>query len=281
MVLFFSFGLIISMFAFDVPDASADDTCLCIGKGAFANVTSTRSNGTCRRYQYGPFCFGEGQVGPAGPEGPQGPQGPIGATGPQGPEGPAGPAGATGPEGPEGPEGQAGATGPEGPPGLDGPVYTGVGPVNVNNDTHEIGLNPASMDGDLLMWDAAGNNWIAAPPDVAGVGLENRQPYLALNYLIALTGTFPSRNSADPLIAEIMLFAGNFAPRGWAFCNGQLLPVSQNTALFSILGTTYGGDGESTFAVPDLRGRVPIHVGQGPGLTEYRLGERGGSETTR
>lgn len=83
----------------------------------------------------------------------------------------------------------------------------------------------------------------------------------------------------DPFIGQIILFAGNFAPRGWALCNGQLLPIAQNTALFSILGTTYGGDGQTTFALPDLRGRVPIHPGQGPGLSPYQLGQRAGTET--
>ena len=84
---------------------------------------------------------------------------------------------------------------------------------------------------------------------------------------------------ATPFIGQITLFAGNFAPRGWAFCNGQLLAISQNTALFSILGTTYGGNGQTTFALPDLRGRVPIHPGQGPGLSPYDLGQQGGTET--
>ncbi len=82
----------------------------------------------------------------------------------------------------------------------------------------------------------------------------------------------------DPFIGEIKLFAGNFVPRGWAFCDGQLLPISQNSALFSILGTTYGGDGRTTFALPDLRGRVPVSPGHGPGLSSYRLGEKGGQE---
>ncbi|KPV93697.1 Phage Tail Collar Domain protein [Pseudoalteromonas sp. P1-9] len=82
----------------------------------------------------------------------------------------------------------------------------------------------------------------------------------------------------DPLLGQIMLFAGNFAPRGWAFCDGQLLAISQNSALFSILGTTYGGDGRTTFALPDLRGRVAVHEGNGPGLSPYRLGEKGGVE---
>lgn len=83
---------------------------------------------------------------------------------------------------------------------------------------------------------------------------------------------------ADPFVAEIRIFPFNFAPRGWAFCNGQILPISQNTALFSLLGTFYGGNGQSTFALPDLQGSVPIHQGQGPGLSSYDLGQQGGSE---
>ncbi|SEJ01461.1 Microcystin-dependent protein [Dyadobacter sp. SG02] len=83
----------------------------------------------------------------------------------------------------------------------------------------------------------------------------------------------------DPFVAEIRIFPFNFAPKGWAWCNGQLLPISQNTALFSLLGTTYGGDGKSTFALPDLQGSVPMHPGQGPGLSLRDLGEASGSET--
>jgi microcystin-dependent protein len=84
---------------------------------------------------------------------------------------------------------------------------------------------------------------------------------------------------ADPFVAEIRIFPFNFAPKGWAFCDGQLLPISQNTALFSLLGTTYGGDGKSTFALPDMQGNAPMHPGQGPGLSLHDLGETGGSET--
>ena len=84
---------------------------------------------------------------------------------------------------------------------------------------------------------------------------------------------------ADPFLAEIRIFPYTFAPKGWAFCDGQLLPISQNTALFSLLGTTYGGDGKSTFALPDLRGRAPMHPGHGAGLSSRTLGEAGGSET--
>jgi microcystin-dependent protein len=83
----------------------------------------------------------------------------------------------------------------------------------------------------------------------------------------------------DPFVAEIRIVPFNFAPKGWAFCDGQLLPISQNTALFSLLGTFYGGDGKSTFALPDLQGSVALHPGQGSGLSEYFLGQIGGSET--
>jgi len=84
---------------------------------------------------------------------------------------------------------------------------------------------------------------------------------------------------ADPFVAEIRIFPFNFAPKGWAFCDGQLLPLSQNTALFSLLGTTYGGNGKSNFALPDMQGNAPMHPGQGPGLSLHDLGEMSGSET--
>ncbi|MDD5543530.1 MAG: tail fiber protein [Acidobacteriia bacterium] len=83
----------------------------------------------------------------------------------------------------------------------------------------------------------------------------------------------------DPFVAEIRIFPFNFAPKGWAFCDGQILPISQNTALFSLLGTTYGGDGKSNFALPNFQGSVPMHPGQGPGLSLHDLGETGGSDT--
>jgi microcystin-dependent protein len=84
---------------------------------------------------------------------------------------------------------------------------------------------------------------------------------------------------SEPFLGEIKMFGGNFAPRGYAMCNGQLLAISQNTALFSLLGTTYGGNGVTTFGLPDLRGRVPMHFGQGPGLSNRSLGETGGAES--
>ena len=84
---------------------------------------------------------------------------------------------------------------------------------------------------------------------------------------------------SDPFVAEIRIFGFNFAPRGWAFCDGQILPISQNTALFSLLGTTYGGDGKSNFALPNLQGDAPMHWGQGQGLSLHDLGEESGSQT--
>jgi microcystin-dependent protein len=84
---------------------------------------------------------------------------------------------------------------------------------------------------------------------------------------------------SEPFIAEIRIVGFNFAPRGWAFCDGQLLPVSSNTALFSLIGTTYGGDGKTTFALPNLQARAPMQPGRGPGLTDRRLGQKVGTET--
>jgi microcystin-dependent protein len=86
-------------------------------------------------------------------------------------------------------------------------------------------------------------------------------------------------NMSEPFLGMIAIYGFNFAPRGWAMCSGQILPIAQNTALFSLLGTTYGGNGQTTFALPDLRSRVPIHFGQGPGLSSYDLGQAAGTET--
>lgn len=113
-----------------------------------------------------------------------------------------------------------------------------------------------------------------------GQPLSIRNPYLGVNYIIATQGIFPSQNGADPFLAEITLFAGTFAPRGYALCNGAILSIAQNTALFALLGTTYGGNGQTTFALPDLRGRVPVQQGQASGLSRVDLGESGGVEST-
>ena len=103
---------------------------------------------------------------------------------------------------------------------------------------------------------------------------------ITLLFLVIFLGFSNLKTYAqEGFIGEIRMFGGNFAPRTWALCDGQLLPISQNPALFSILGTTYGGDGRTTFGLPDLRGRVPMHPGNGPGLSSRRLGEKGGSET--
>ncbi|AUC85940.1 phage tail protein [Polaribacter sp. ALD11] len=104
--------------------------------------------------------------------------------------------------------------------------------------------------------------------------------FIALLFICLLSNT--EGNAQDtPLIGEIKIFAGNFAPRGWAYCDGQLLSISQNQALFAILGTTYGGDGRTSFALPDLRGRVAIGPRNGPGLPSYKLGQRGGAPTNK
>ena len=134
----------------------------------------------------------------------------------------------------------------------------------------------------------------AVPPAAAGRPPVARRDFLARTAaavgagLLAFAGrpALPGGDQAhaataalEPFIGEIMMFAGWFPPKGWADCNGQLLPIAQNQALFSLLGTTYGGNGVTTFALPDLRGRAPIHFGQGPGLSDYSLGEMGGTET--
>jgi microcystin-dependent protein len=85
---------------------------------------------------------------------------------------------------------------------------------------------------------------------------------------------------SQPYIGEIRMFGGSFAPAGWAFCNGQLMPISENDALFTLIGTTYGGDGQETFGIPDLQGRIPLHMGQGPGISQnYQIGEKAGTES--
>jgi microcystin-dependent protein len=102
---------------------------------------------------------------------------------------------------------------------------------------------------------------------------------LALGTLLAAVPMASAQVGSQPWVGEILLVPYNFAPKGWAECQGQLMTISQNTALFSLLGTTYGGDGKSNFALPDLRGRTPISSGQGPGLSDYFLGQTGGEET--
>ena len=158
-----------------------------------------------------------------------------------------------------------------------GNTATAASPLTVSS-TNTLALNPGTAVGDLITWDGA--NWINMQPATQHFSItkDNRQPYLALNYCIALVGVFPSRNSSSPFLSEIEIYGFAFPPKGWAFCNGQLLPINQNQALFSLLGTTYGGNGINNFALPNLQGRVPLHFGTGTGLSTYVLGGTGGSE---
>jgi microcystin-dependent protein len=139
-------------------------------------------------------------------------------------------------------------------------------------------INAGTATGQLLTWN--GNNWVNTSPNpIASTFLPNQQPYLVLNMCIAIQGIYPPRNGEEAYLGEIATFGFNFAPQGWAMCNGQIMPISQNTALYSLLGTTYGGNGTTTFALPNLQGRVPVHFGQGNGLAPYSLGQLGGLET--
>jgi microcystin-dependent protein len=215
-----------------------------------------------------------GATGAPGPQGATGSQGPIGltgATGATGTNGVDGAVGATGPQGPIGLTGATGATGPQGPIGLTGSAGTGL-PTGVNT-------------GNVVMYDAIGNNWVAKNITIGATGgsepFSIMPPYLALNFCIIYQGIYPSNGgsgSGDNYIANIQMFAGTFAPGGTYLCNGTLLSIAQNTALFSLIGTIYGGNGSTTFALPDLRGRFPIHTGSGPGLSSYSMGQMGGSE---
>jgi microcystin-dependent protein len=225
----------------------------------------------------------QGETGPQGIQGETGPQGIQGETGPQGIQGETGPQGVQGETGPQGiqgepgPQGIQGGTGPQGIQGEPGPqgIQGEPGPQGIQGEPG-TSIADGTSDGDLLTWD--GSNWIAEQP-AATSAASNMQPWLGINHVIALQGIFPSRNGPDPYIGEIMQVGFNFAPRGWALCDGQLLSISQYTALFSLLGTTYGGDGRTTFGLPDLRGRVSLHPGTGPGLTPRALGEEAGDES--
>eukprot|EP00928_Gymnodinium_smaydae_P095364 TRINITY_DN8194_c0_g1_i2.p1 TRINITY_DN8194_c0_g1~~TRINITY_DN8194_c0_g1_i2.p1 ORF type:complete len:165 (-),score=31.90 TRINITY_DN8194_c0_g1_i2:67-561(-) len=131
-------------------------------------------------------------------------------------------------------------------------------------------------------------------PTQSTLNIPVSQPSIALNYIIAVEGTLPPRetraratnsssflrlSARDTFLGEIILFGGSYAPQGWRYCHGQLLPISEFNDLFAILGTTYGGDGRTTFALPDTRGRAVVGFGAGPGLTPRSLGEKFGAET--
>jgi len=217
----------------------------------------------------------QGQPGLPGADGATGPTGPTGAQGIAGVDGATGPTGSSGAQGQPGLPGADGATGPTGPTGAQGiaGVDGATGPTGPQGLKGATG--PAGPTG------PAGGGTFTIGITGSGQPHNNVQPYQTVNYCIALVGIYPSRNGNDPFLGEIMLFSGNFAPRGFAFCNGQLLSISSHSALFSILGTTYGGDGRTTFGLPDLRGRVPMHYGAstGPGLSPHSLGQKGGTET--
>ena len=141
-----------------------------------------------------------------------------------------------------------------------------------------VTLTESQMAGHHHSWNCGEGTYMTGDAG-SGVSHTNMQPTLGMNYIICLYGVFPSQGSGyiyGDFMGEVCLFAGNFAPRNWAFCHGQLLPISQNQALFAILGTTYGGDGETTFALPDLQGRVAVHPGVGAGDINWRPGGKYG-----
>jgi Phage Tail Collar Domain/Collagen triple helix repeat (20 copies) len=268
---------------------------VCNEVGQYARCLCADLTANCPQLQ-GP----KGDQGDAGPVGPQGPAGINGPQGPQGDAGPAGPIGLQGPAGPPGFKGEPGATGAQGPPGeigAQGPQgATGLagpqGPPGPNGAKGPKGETGAAGPQGLQ-----GPTGLPGPPGPAGpqgpLGPVTVTPYLGLNYFIATQGNFPDRArmlgeqqadgeeakapvimhrrlGSDTFLGEIMLAPYNFAPRGYAFCDGQLLQIRQNTALFSLLGTYFGGDGSTTFALPDFRGRVAADVGG-----SVSLGQRG------
>ena len=150
----------------------------------------------------------------------------------------------------------------------------------IGNGTSAVQTLAPNTNGNILY--ANGTNWLSKTLTINNAGnsipFNHIQPYLAVNYCIATTGYYPSRSGTDPFIGEIDIFGFNFAPTGWALCDGSLLPISQNAALFSLLGTNFGGDGVSTFRLPNLQSRVAIGQGTGVGLSTYQIGQTGGSE---
>jgi microcystin-dependent protein len=158
-----------------------------------------------------------------------------------------------------------------------GTSYTAGAPLAVK--TNNLQINPGTLTGDLLTWD--GDNWVNTQPAVQhfSVSVDNHQPYVVVNYVIGLFGIYPSQSDAtEPYVGEIYMMGCNFAPVGFALCNGQLLAISQYSVVFNLIGTTYGGDGQNTFALPNLQSRVPIHQGSN-GTTNYVMGQLGGFET--
>jgi len=163
--------------------------------------------------------------------------------------------------------------------GIDNPIQK----LEVEGNIKMVDGNQAS--GRIMVSNDNGTGTWTDPADIEQTTFTDHQvmdPFLAVNYIIAVNGLFPSQGGGlteTPFIGQITLFAGNFAPSGWEFCDGQLLNIASYAALFSIIGTIYGGDGRTTFALPDLRGRNPIQAGQGEELTNRPLGSKGGEET--
>ena len=186
----------------------------------------------------------------------------AGTPGPEGPEGPDGPEGVPGDPGSQGVQGKIGPQGVPGDPGSPGSqgVQGKVGPAGADG----AGLTDGTIAGQLLQWNGS-SNWVASLPSGSGSSAHTIiQPFQVLRCIIALTGTFPTVSDGDPWIGEISWVGFAHTPPNWADCDGQLLSVEGNEALFAVLGTRYGGDGMTTFALPDMRGRVPIHKGSGP-----------------
>jgi microcystin-dependent protein len=156
-------------------------------------------------------------------------------------------------------------------------ALTATAPLTINTVTNNVAINPGTAAGDLLSWNGA--NWVNISGNTyVKKNASNIQPTIVLNYCMAIEGIFPSMNSQIPFLGEVQLFGFNFNPIGFVRCDGQLLPISEYDAVFALIGTIYGGDGQTTFAVPDLRGRTPIHQGTGPGLSPYVIGQQIGTE---
>jgi microcystin-dependent protein len=212
----------------------------------------------------------KGDTGSAGTNVIDGEKGDKGLIGDTGAEGARGLSGSQGSPGMNGEKGNNGERGDAGTNGIDGE----------KGETGDAGAFPTGDNGDLFTHD--GTNWVAKKLSIQAHESQNlnvSNPYLGIHYIIAAQGTYPSRSSSNPFIAEIIMFGGNFAPRNWAFCNGQMLAIDENAALFSLIGAIYGGDGRTTFRLPNLRGRTPVHAGTGAGLSNVRLGEKRGVES--
>lgn len=145
--------------------------------------------------------------------------------------------------------------------------------------TNNLKINAGTNAGDLITWN--GTIWVNMQPAVQHFSFteDNHQPYLVNNYMIALFGIYPSQNDAtQPYVGEIYQCGCNFAINGFALCDGSLLSIAQNSVLFNLIGTTYGGNGQNNYALPDLRGRIPIHQGSN-GVSTYIMGQNGGTES--